>query len=380
MNKKIAVLGSGHGGFAMVADLSMAGYEVNLYDLPEFSKNLTPIIEKGTIHLDAHRPSGEEITLPAGGKTGFVKINGIVSTNIKEVLTGVDLIMLVVPAFARERFVNEIAPYLRDGQILVVWPAYFGAIQTAKILKDRGIKKDIVICETESLIYACRKTSSTEVWVRNYKEKLLISTLPAKNIKIVLEELKKIYPGLIAAENSLETTLSNCNLVLHPQSFLLNMRRVEEKKVYPYYETLGGPFTRGYDITPSIAVVMDAVDNERLAIGEKFGLKLLSLRELLGKYYKASGKDLYETVMNCVSYQLQSGPTSLNHRYVTEDVPFGLVPVVLLGNQINLSVKTMRAIVEIGCTVKKIDYWKEGLTIEKLGLSNKTPKEILNEI
>jgi len=35
MSKKIAILGAGNGGYTMAADLSMVGYEVNLYELQE---------------------------------------------------------------------------------------------------------------------------------------------------------------------------------------------------------------------------------------------------------------------------------------------------------------------------------------------------------
>ena len=69
MFKKIAILGAGHGGHAMSAELSQVGYEVNLYEHPDVADNLKPIIEKGGINLIAHTPAGEPLELPAGGKT-----------------------------------------------------------------------------------------------------------------------------------------------------------------------------------------------------------------------------------------------------------------------------------------------------------------------
>ena len=66
----------------MVADLSMAGYEVSLYEIPEFIENIKPIIEKGGVQLIARRPPQEEIQLPGGGITGFARISGTVSSDI----------------------------------------------------------------------------------------------------------------------------------------------------------------------------------------------------------------------------------------------------------------------------------------------------------
>ncbi len=73
MNEKIAVLGAGNGGCAMAADLSMVGYEINLYEYPDYADNLKPIIERGGIEIISRTPAGEELILPAGGKNSFVK-------------------------------------------------------------------------------------------------------------------------------------------------------------------------------------------------------------------------------------------------------------------------------------------------------------------
>ncbi|HEC92841.1 MAG TPA: hypothetical protein ENI51_07625, partial [Candidatus Atribacteria bacterium] len=90
------------------------------------------------------------------------------------------------------------------------------------------------------------------------------------------------------------------------------------------------------------------------------------------------GKDLYEAIYNCFAYHTQLAPTSIKHRYVTEDVPYGLVPFASLGNQLEVPVPTIKAMATIGCAATGIDFWKEGMTMEKLGLANKSVKE-LNE-
>ena len=383
MFKKISILGSGFGGYAMVSDLSMAGYEVNLFELPEFSKNLTPVIEKGGIEVVARTPSGQEFQLPGGGGTGFAKITGKITSNIKEAIEGVDLIMLVVPAYGRERFMREFVPYLQDGQTVVIWPGYFGAIQFAKILKDMNIKKEITICETESLIYASkrinRELAPAFSLITGKKEKLLLAVLPSKRTTEVLKELNKIYPQLTPAKNVLETTLTNINPPFRPLSLLLNLYRVE-RKFYPYFESIGGPLCSNYDVTPGMANAMEAVDRERISIGKKLGLEIKSLKDTLQTFYGGKEKNLYETILNVYAYRTNDGPTTLNHQYITEDVPFGLVPNALLGDQIKVTTPTTRAMVEIGCAATGKDYWNLGLTMEKLGINNMNVKEINNYI
>ena len=375
MKEKIAILGAGNGGFAMAADLSMVGYEVNLYEHPNFRKNLDPVFEKGGIEVISCTSTGEELELPAGGKSGFVKIMGKITINIQEAIKGVKIIMVVVPALAREAFIKEFAPYLEDGQIIVIWPAYFGALQCAKILKELGVNKDVKIAETESLIYNCNKIGAAKVRNKGNKTHLLISVLPSIKTAEVFGQLNKIYPQLERAENVLETTLANVNIPLHPVSVLLNLYRVE-RKFYPFDEKLNKPVEKAYDVTPGMARVMEAVDKEKIAIGTKLSVKIPSIKTQIELFYGAKGENLYETLLNCYAYQVQGAPTSLEDRYVTEDVPFGLVPFALLGEQIGVSVDNLKAMATIGCAVTGKDFWKIGMNMGKTGLKGMSIKEI----
>jgi len=322
MNKKIAVLGAGNGGYTMAADLSMVGYEVNLYELPEYAENLKPIIERGGIEIVSCTPAGEELILPAGGKTGFVKVKGKVTSNAQEAIKDTEIIMLVVPAFGREAFIREFAPYLEDGQIIVIWPAYFGALQCAKLLKDLGVDKNFSIAETESLIYNCTKLGGAKVYNKGNKENLLLSILP----------------------------------------------------------TTDQPVEKAYDVTPGMARVMEAVDMEKVAIGKKLGIKVPSIKTQIEAFYGAKGSNLYEVLLNCYAYQVQGAPTTIENRYVTEDVPYGLVSYALLGKQIGVPVNHLEAMVYIGCAVTGRDFWNEGMNMEKAGLAGMTADEIKDYI
>jgi len=285
--------------------------------------------------------------------------------------------MLVVPVFRRETFIKEFALYLEDAQIIAIWPGYFGVLQCAKLLKDLGVEKDIAIAETESLIYNCTKLGNAKVRKKGQKEKMLVSVFPGKKKEDTFRELKKIYSQFLPSKNVLETTLVNVNPTLHPQSVLLNLYRVE-RKFYPFDEKLNKPVEKAYDVTPGMARVMEQVDMERVKIGEKLGLKLNSLKKTLGIFYGAKGKDLYETISTCYAYQVQGAPTSLEDRYMTEDIPYGLVPYTFLEEQLGVSLDMIRAMATIGCATTGRDFWKVGLDMEAVGLAGKNEKEILD--
>ena len=283
--------------------------------------------------------------------------------------------MLVVPAFGREAFIREFALYLEDGQIIVIWPGYFGAFQCAKLLKDSGANKNVCIAETESLIYNCTKLGGAKVYNKGNKENLLLSILPTTEKEEVFQKLSKIYPQFKFADNVLQTTLANGNPSLHPQSVLLNLYRVE-RKFYPFDEKLNKPVEKAYDVTPGMARVMEAVDMEKVAIGEKLGIKVPTIKTQIEAFYGAKGSNLYETLLNCYAYQVQGAPITIEDRYVTEDVPYGLVPYALLGQQIGVPVNHLEAMAYIGCAVTGRDFWNEGMNMEKAGLAGMTADEI----
>jgi len=375
MSKKIAVLGAGNGGYAMAADLSMVGYEINLYEYPDYAENLSPIIKRRGIEILSRTPAGEELELPAGGKSGFVEIKGKITSDIQEAIKDVEIIMLVVPAFGREAFIKEFAPHLEDGQIIVIWSGFFGALQCAKLLKDMGINKKVSIAETESLIYNCMKLGEAKVYNKGNKEHLLVSFLLAIKKEEIFRKLNKIYPQFTLADNVLQTTLANGNSSLRPMSVLLNLYRVE-RKFYPFDEKLNKPVEKAYDVTPGMARVMEAVDQEKIAIGSKLSVKIPSIKTQIELFYGAKGENLYETLLNCYAYQVQEASTSLEDRYLTEAVSFGLVPFALLGEQIGVSVDNLKAMATIGCAVTGKDFWKIGMNMEKTGLKGMSIKEI----
>jgi len=69
-------------------------------------------------------------------------------------------------------------------------------------------------------------------------------------------------------------------------------------------------------------------------------------------------------------------PPSLDHRYMHEDIGYGLVPMAELGRLAGVATPTMDALVRLASLALGIDYWRDGLTLERLGLAGKSPAEL----
>ena len=358
----IAVLGGGSGGHAMAADLALRGFDVKFYEVHEFEEDFAPVIRSG----------GIEIT--GVGRTGVAKLKKA-TTDIKEAVKGADVINVVTPAFAHETFYTRLAPHLEDGQIVVTHNGCFGSLQLSNILKGMKIDKDIMIGETSILVYACKKIAPGKVNMGGIKSMVSFATLPASDTSKALKVINALFPQFIPATNVLETSLENLNFVLHPPVMLLNAGRIED--------TAGNFLFYINGVTPSISRVAEEFDNERIVVEKALGLKPTSTKEWLTKMYGSKGKSLYEVIQDTKPYHDPIGgkaPSSFAFRYITEDVPYGLVPIASLGNLLNVPTPTAKALIHIASVINQTDYWREGLTVEKMGLAGKTAKQIKESV
>jgi len=367
---RIAILGGGNGAHACAAHLALKGHQVNMFELPQFESNIEAVIERGGIEI-----SGSVIS-------GFAKLNKV-TTNIAEAIDDVELIMQVVPAFGHRKFAETCIPYLKDGQYVVLNPGNGSSLEWYKILKDSAVKKDVKIAETHSLTYACRLQNPGHVQVNHACPKVWFAAMPSKDTSEMLALFKELYPSAVAAKNVLEAFFLNGNPIHHPTGTILNAGRIE----YVYGHLQGNLYKTGTDfymyregLTPSVVRVAEALDEERLAICRALDLSEITTIEKLyedGFSVTPDGKpypNLYEAYHSEVfcGPHASKGPTSLKSRYITEDIPYGLVTWASIGEMLGIKTPTMHALIHLASILNKTDYWKEGRTAEKLGITHMT--------
>ncbi|MHC4124297.1 MAG: NAD/NADP octopine/nopaline dehydrogenase family protein, partial [Planctomycetota bacterium] len=266
---KVAVLGAGAIGLTTSVDFFNAGFEVNLFELPKFKETIEPIMEKKQL----------EYTGAAGDKS--CKLN-MVTTDIKEAIQDVGLIILAIPAFAHETFMNACLPHLQDGQIILVETGYFASIRFAKDVKNTG--KKVILSEFNSTPYCCRKKTPTKTFIDEKRTELLVAALPAEDTDQVLEILKKAYPKTTAGRNVIMTSLDLVNFIIHPPVTLFHKGLLERSKEYalPVKDS----------IPPSVVTYMDAMENERIAVGKAYGVDLPPIKH----FYELGGDTLEDAL------------------------------------------------------------------------------------
>jgi len=92
--------------------------------------------------------------------------------------------------------------------------------------------------------------------------------------------------------------------------------------------------------------------------------------------YSASGKTLYDAMRANPGYRGIMAPSNLNIRYISEDVPCSLVPIASVGDMFNVPTPTIKSVIHLASAIHQCDYMKHGRTVERLGISGMSLKEL----
>ena len=346
-------MGAGHGGLAMAGHLAVMGFPVTLWNRsPERVEHVT---RRGGIEVE-------------GEVDGF-GVPRVATSDIRQAVRDADVVMVVTPAFAHADLARLLTPVLRAGQIVVLNPGRTGgALEFAHILKRRRKRADILVAEAQTLLYVSRHLEPTKAHIFQIKSEVPVAALPAYRTPEVLDALHAAFPQFVAGGNVLQTSLDNIGAVFHPGVTVLNAARIESTHGdFEYY--LEG-------ITPAVANVLERLDQERIAVATALGIRAHRAKDWIYQAYAAAGGSLYEAIQATPGYKGVRAPALVNHRYITEDVPFSLVPLASLGEHLGVEVPTIRSVIHLACLMTGQDFWKSGRTVERLGLADLGVREI----
>ena len=282
-----------------------------------------------------------------------------------------EIIVIATPASYHPAVFKHVIPLIHNGQTFVLFPACFGAINLKRAAL--GKKCNITICEAVSFLNVCEMQGDNTIFIQSEKSSMRMAVSPSEHTQATLELLNRYFVILSRAENFLETSMDNINMVLHPLPLLLNIR-CADTNISEFRHYVDG-------VTPTVGKLLEQLDNERLAIGKAFGLNLKSALFQLKEYY---GDRNLPSLTEYVSsengpYPLVKG-YGLDSRYITEDVPFLLVAAASLGKACGIETPVMDLCIHLAELIHQTDYSVAGCTLSSMGLENKTPKEISSYI
>ncbi|WP_302819183.1 NAD/NADP-dependent octopine/nopaline dehydrogenase family protein [Hungatella hathewayi] len=349
---KIAMLGAGNAGCAVAADLTLKGHEVTL------------IKTSHAMHDDNF-----EFLQKNEGKMTLNEFGDIKSANIHKVsrnmsdIEGAEIIIIYIQTNFHEQLIERIAPYLQDDQILLINPGY---LSTAYILKHCA-DKNLIIAEAESSFIDGRimEPGYFRVGFRNVRNP--IGIYPVARREEAIKKLDQLRERFVYLDSVVEAALHNPNLVVHTVGSVMSIPRIEKSHgdFCMYHEA----YTRD---NPSTWKILEALDAEKMNVLEKLGFSRISYVEAC-KYRNSldDSIDAKEVFLNYAEMDTRAkGPTKVDSRYISEDVPQGLVMLEALGKSLGVSTPIVSGLIEIAGAALGRDLRAEGRTPEGLGLDN----------
>jgi opine dehydrogenase len=263
---------------------------------------------------------------------------------------------------------------LRDGQtILLIQGGTGGSLVVRRELRRAGCRATVDVAEMDNFPYSLAWPEPTRVKMTIVKRFLQIAALPAARTEPVLAKLRTAFPQAVAAPSILTTGFTNMNATLHVVNMVGNIGRLEATgNRYRFY-------AEGY--TPSLITLLEALDAERRAVAQALGARVPGIHAWLLDTYGLGGDSLRETFHRLTHehtgpYQWTPTPPSLQHKYVVEDVPCGLVPMSSLGGAAGVATPVIDGLVALTSAMLGRDFRAEGRNLDALGPAGTSVAEI----
>lgn len=351
---RVAVLGSGNGGLACAFELSKAGRDVALFDLPEFDTQIAAVAEAGGITA-------------TGALSGF---SPVVSAghDIVTALDGAELVLVVGPAYATPPMAEVCRGLLKPPMAVLVCPSSCAGALT--VVRVAGLSPDdgVVVGETSTLPYAVRISAPGRINVfHRLTHGTFLAATPPSDTDRLFAMVEDVWP-LVKADSVLQTTLQNGNPVIHPAVSLLNAGPIDRGDDFLFYEQ---------GVTEGVGRLIEAVDRERLAIGDALGVRVLS-EPAIGVLQGYMTEENYSTGYSRAPGFLGIGAQDrLDHRYLTEDVGYGLVFLTDLASRLGVRTPVMDSVIRIASIVLARDFRAEqARTLASLGYGDLNAEEL----
>src|SRR5580700_1598482 len=345
----VTIIGAGIGGLYLLAELGIAGFKLRLHDLDD--SKLSEIRARGGVDVE-------------GESGGFAAVERA-TTDLPSAVDGADVIIVVTGGNAQAVVARSLAPLVRDGQvILIIQGNTGGSLIVRRALDDAGSRADVDVAEMDNYPYSCWRLSPTRVRPIVRKRWLQIATFPGNRIGAVFPRLSPLFPQAVAAPNTAYTGFTNANAMLHVANCVANAGRIESGDSYKFYAE---------GVTPTVARLYEAINAERVAVAAALGASVPTLADWFDRVYGVREATLVETCQRLTynsdgPYQPTGTPKSLDHKFITEDVPTGLIPMSALGAAAGVSTPAIDALVELARKMTAKNFATDARTLERLGL------------
>ena len=393
---------SSQSGRAFLADYVNKGYTVIGYTRPT---------EHGNQVLDAiHKLNGLYLERPENSNhepSKFIELgSSSVTSNLTYMVNNVDIIIVPLPSTAHISAItemNEVGLWRLRVPVVLAPSRSFASPYLWKIVGERYPFVCFSTCP-----YSC-KAPKPEVALIKRRKRTYVASIEGDINRKQIEMLRELFPQAALTTTPALTSLNNIGAVFHCATYMLNReeieRRQESGEIFSFYMD-------GIAARPEVGKVLEDIDQVRLKIADALGIRTFGLREnprediwrkltnalraleeeseddidILRRIRKeftefldkcvisaphwldityGVARDDHESLSEAIgrtpTYQKNSVPQL---RYITEDIPTGLVAYEALAKMFGIECSACTNIIDMYDTLTGGDVRSEGRNLE----------------
>lgn len=383
----IAVLGAGGVGKTSAADMALAGKEVRIWDQADFASKTLAYIDRGL------KLEGTQLNLYGYERSGVAKV-AMATTDMAEAVNGAGQILVAVVGLAHEKVLGELAPLLKDGQVVHIIPDNGGTLLLRKYMRECGNNAKVIIGGWATAPYGTRIIIEGGIITNrcDCRDRVIMirgAALPACDTPDFIESAK-LLPcwdavtegmGYQEGDTVIDNLFSNANPVIHVPGVVLGISTLQNfEKILDHDMSTFSMYA--HCLCPAIANVQGEFYMEEMRIAEAMNVGIMPLKpedfqwrssmygfEYMGPDYKRPFDQKYPN-------KYGDGPFSLENRYVTEDVPIGCCIFQELGDRYGVDTPMIDAMIDLACVMIGRDLKAERRTLDFFDIGHMTHDEM----
>jgi len=286
--------------------------------------------------------TGEPVSIVGHGDRPTQKFacSGLIGpgTAVLEYRTAPDPSDLVV--VAAEAVVEVLALYERHAtrarQAVLIPGGAGGSLRATRMSVAAG-NDEVTVTEASGFPFLGQVAGDTATF-KARKDRLPIGGADTGATAQVVQWLRRYVPG-VEAVDVLVTSLANMNHVIHPAIALANLARIGRGETFRFYrEGIDGATMR----------LVSAVDRERRLLTSQLGQPDQSAEDWFDRFYSEqgfAGQDLFAGLATFTPFDASLGPTTTDHRYLIDDVRYGIAVYESLGASLDIDTPVISAVV-----------------------------------
>ena len=345
----VVVLGGNATGFALAAELALAGHQVILYDAPSRAARIAALRET------------RQITVLREGVAATATL-ALVTDDPFEAFAAGDVLLASVTPSEQPAFGELLLPIVEPRHVLVLMPGGLGALAFAHWLLARGrwIDNLPTFAETDLEPFVCRKAGPASVRVFGRASRLGLGVFPGSRTARTQALLEPLLGEVMAYPHAAAAGLGAVGALLRALTVLMSSARVERGR---------GRFML-YDegFTPAVANVAAVLDAERRAISAALGCEQPPLAQLLAAAGYGPAGDLWTTLHGSRALTQVRAPRTLQSPWFSGQVSHVLKTWAALGEQLDVPVPMTKAVTGLADAALGGDLSDGGRSLDDLGV------------